>query len=258
MKIIRKEDVSQQYVDSLLNEIDILKQLDHPAIVKLFEFYQDKLNFYLITEYIDGGELFDKISKVKTFSEMEAAIIMKQLLSAVVYCHNRKIVHRDLKPENLLLDCESKLDSIKVIDFGTSIVFDPNTKMRHKYGTPYYIAPEVLNRMYDEKCDVWSCGVIMYILLCGQPPFKGKNHKEIFDKIKAGKYTFSQPEWKEVSRSAKMLIRKMLTYNPEQRVSAEEALNNEWIVSNNMGRRRELKAPILNNILANLAKINIE
>ncbi len=135
MKIIRKEDVSQQYVDSLLNEIDILKKLDHPNIVKIYEFYQDKLNFYLITEYIDGGELFDKISKVKYFSEGDAAIIMKQLLSAVVYCHNRKIVHRDLKPENLLLVQASQIDFIKVIDFGTSIVFDPNTKMRHKFGT---------------------------------------------------------------------------------------------------------------------------
>jgi calcium-dependent protein kinase len=109
----------------------------------------------------------------------------------VIYCHNRKIVHRDLKPENLLLVKNDQIDFIKVIDFGTSIVFDPNTKMRHKFGTPYYIAPEVLNRMYDEKCDVWSCGVIMYILLCGQPPFKGKNHREIFDKIRAGKFQFS-------------------------------------------------------------------
>ena len=149
------------------------------------------MNFYLITEYIDGGELFDKISKVKQFNENDAANIMRQLLSAVVYCHNRKIVHRDLKPENLLLESSSRYDSIKVIDFGTSIVFDPSTKMRHKYGTPYYIAPEVLSRMYDEKCDVWSCGVIMYILLCGQPPFKGKNHKEIFEKIRAGKFTFA-------------------------------------------------------------------
>ena len=103
--------------------------------MKIYEFYQDKLNFYLITEYVAGGELFDKISEVKSFREDEAATIMKQLLSAVVYCHNRKIVHRDLKPENLLLASKDTTDTIKVIDFGTSIVFDPNTKMRHKYGT---------------------------------------------------------------------------------------------------------------------------
>jgi calcium-dependent protein kinase len=131
-----------------------------------------------------------------------------------------------------LLVKSDMIDFIKVIDFGTSIVFDPNTKMRHKFGTPYYIAPEVINRMYDEKCDVWSCGVIMYILLCGSPPFKGKNHREIFEKIKAGKFQFAQPEWQLVSREAKMLIKKMLTYNPDERISAEEALNDEWIFEN--------------------------
>lgn len=132
--------------------------------------------------------------------------------------------------------------------------------MRHKYGTPYYIAPEVLNRMYDEKCDVWSCGVIMYILLCGQPPFKGKNHKEIFEKIRAGKYSFSQPEWTTISREAKSLIRKMLTYNPDERVSAEEALNDEWIHEYASIGKKEvqvtLKQPIMTNIINNVSKIN--
>lgn len=169
-------------------------------------------------------------------------------------------MHRDLKPENLLLDSNAQIDSIKVIDFGTSIMFDPNTKMRHKYGTPYYIAPEVLNRMYDEKCDVWSCGVIMYILLCGQPPFKGKNHKEIFEKIRAGKYSFSQPEWTDISREAKQLIRKMLTYNPDERVSAEEALNDEWIHEYAAIGKKEaqvtLKQPIMTSIINNVSKIN--
>lgn len=134
MKIIRKEEMSKEYVESLLNEIDILKQLDHPNIVRIYEFYQDKLNFYLITEFIEGGELFDKITKIKFFTEKDTAKIMKQLLSAIVYCHNKKIVHRDLKPENLLLEHKDS-DNIKVIDFGTSRVFDPNVKMNHKYGT---------------------------------------------------------------------------------------------------------------------------
>lgn len=134
MKIIMKQEVSKEYIQSLLNEIDILKQLDHPNIVRIYEFYQDKVNFYLVTEYIEGGELFDRITKVKCFTELDAARIMKQLLSAVVYCHNKKIVHRDLKPENLLLEFKNS-DNIKVIDFGTSKVFDPNTKMVQKFGT---------------------------------------------------------------------------------------------------------------------------
>jgi len=128
MKVLKKDEVSKEFKKSLLNEIDILKQLDHPNIVKLYEFYQDKLNFYLITEHIEGGELFEKITKVKFFTEEDAVKIMRQLLSAVVYCHNKKIVHRDLKPENLLLMTKDSY-FIKVIDFGTSSVFDPNTKM---------------------------------------------------------------------------------------------------------------------------------
>ncbi|CDW91278.1 protein kinase domain containing protein [Stylonychia lemnae] len=250
MKIIRKEDVSKEYMQSLLNEIDILKQLDHPNIVRIYEFYQDKLHFYLITEYIEGGELFDKITKVKCFTEADAAKVMKQLLSAVVYCHNKKIVHRDLKPENLLIDLKTQ-DSLKVIDFGTSQIFDPNTKMHQKYGT----------RRYDEKCDVWSCGVIMYILLCGYPPFKGKNHKEIFDKIKTGKFSFAAAEWKNVSREAKVMIKKMLTFTPEERVSAHQALEDEWIVQNAMRQTQksldQFHQPIMNDMMENLKKINV-
>ena len=151
MKIIRKEDVSKEFVESLLNEIEILKKLDHPNIVKIYEFYQDKLNFYLITEYIGGGELFDKITKIKCFTESEAAKIMRQLLSAVVYCHNHKIVHRDLKPENLLLESKDS-DNIKVIDFGTSRVFDPNVKMSHKYGTvSYYICIIIIAILHSSR-----------------------------------------------------------------------------------------------------------
>lgn len=263
MKIIRKDDVSKEFMQSLQNEIEILKQLDHPNIVRLYEFYQDNLNIYLITEFIEGGELFDKITKVKHFTEEDAANVMKQLLQAVTYCHNRKIVHRDLKPENLLM--ESKVsDNIKVIDFGTSRVFDPNTKMNQKFGTvspdsliefqPYYIAPEVLQRKYDEKCDIWSCGVIMYILLCGYPPFKGKSHKEIFERIKQGKYNFQGPEWKEISKEAKVLIKRMLTFNPTDRVSAELALKDEWFHINKAKKEpnEEFKQPVMNQIIENL------
>ena len=134
MKIIRKDDVSNEFMQSLQNEIEILKQLDHPNIVRLYEFYQDDLHIYLITEFIEGGELFDKITKVKNFSEQDAANVMRQLLQAVHYCHIRKIVHRDLKPENLLIESKTS-DNIKVIDFGTSRTFDPNTKMNQKFGT---------------------------------------------------------------------------------------------------------------------------
>ncbi len=260
MKIIKKEECSKEFISSLLNEIEILRDLDHPNIVKLFEFYQDRLNFYLITEFIEGGELFDKITEVRCFTEAKAAHIMEQLLQATVYCHKHKIVHRDLKPENLLLLYKSEDDlTIKVIDFGTSRTFDPNTKMQHKFGTPYYIAPEVLKKMYDEKCDVWSCGVIMYILLCGYPPFRGKGHKEIFEKIKKGSFDMTGSEWKNVSNEAKAMIDRMLTYKPSSRASAEEALHHPWIkMFKDQNVAAKFNEPLMGNLAANLHSFKIE
>lgn len=174
MKIIKKDQVDEQYLQTLQNEIKILKQLDHPNIVKLYEIYSDQDNIYLITEFLEGGELFDLILKTRHFNENIAARIMKQLFQAINYCHSKNIVHRDLKPENLLLQAADKFD-IKVIDFGLSRTFDANKVMCSKLGTPFYIAPEVLKQKYNEKCDIWSCGVILYILLSGTPPFNGKN-----------------------------------------------------------------------------------
>jgi calcium-dependent protein kinase len=137
-------------------------------------------------------------------------------------------VHRDLKPENLLLDKDTENPRIKIIDFGTSQMFDPEKKMNKKFGTPYYIAPEVLNRSYNEKCDVWSCGVIIYILLCGYPPFNGANDKQIIDSVLRGKFTLDEPEWDEVSEEAKDLVRKLLTLDVDKRITAEDAVQHAW------------------------------
>ena len=175
-----------------------------------------------------GGELFDEIIKRKTFTEKDAAEIIKQVLEAVAYCHAHHVVHRDLKPENLLLD-DKDGDSIKVIDFGTSQVFDPNNKMDQTYGTAYYIAPEILNRSYDEKCDIWSIGVIMYILLTGRPPFDGKRDEQIIKAVQKGKYPKDFAAYKNLSSHAKDLISKLLKYKYKDRVSAQEALEHSWI-----------------------------
>ena len=142
------------------------------------------------------------------------------MLSAINYCHIRKIVHRDLKPENLLLDKDEDNPKIKIIDFGTSQLFDPEKKMSQKFGTPYYIAPEVLKKSYNEKCDLWSCGVILYILLCGYPPFNGANDKQIIEAVLKGKYTLDEPEWDDVCEDAKDLVRRLLTYDPDKRITA--------------------------------------
>jgi calcium-dependent protein kinase len=232
MKAIKKKSVLKEEQEKLFSEVSILKDLDHPNIVKLYELYQDENYYYLIMEFCTGGELFDRIQAMHSFTEKIAAEYMKQILSAVVYCHSKGIVHRDLKPENLLLDSKGLDARLKVIDFGTSKKFTSGTKMTQKFGTAYYIAPEVLNKNYDEKCDVWSCGVIMYILLCGYPPFGGANDREILQKVKLGRYKFDEEDWGKISEEAKTLIKRMLTFNPADRINAREALNDKWIQNN--------------------------
>jgi len=228
VKIIRIESMTNEEQERVKNEINVLKTIDHPHIMKIIEFYQDPTYFYIVTEFFNGGELFEKIISLKHFSERKAAQTIKQILSAVNYCHRLKIVHRDLKPENILYESKKEDSLLKVIDFGTSRYFDPCQQMKQKFGTPYYIAPEVLKGNYTEKCDVWSCGVILYILLCGTPPFNGQNDKEIMDSVAQGIYDFDAPEWAEVSDSAQALIRKMLKYDPEERYSAKQVLDDPW------------------------------
>jgi len=234
MKIINKKDalIGNETEAALIKEINILKSLDHPNILKVYEYFNNKRRLYIITELCTGGELFDKISNEKCFNEKIASHVMRQLLSAVQYCHANGIIHRDLKPENILIESVEEYNkeffTIKVIDFGTSDKLAKNKMMDKQIGTPFYIAPEVLNNSYNEKCDIWSCGVIMYILLCGVPPFFGNTDEEIYRAVKEGKYTMDGPEWAEISREAKDLIKVMLRKDITKRVSAEEALNHTW------------------------------
>ena len=215
-----------------IGEVEIISRLDHPNIIKLYEMYEDAKRYYIVSELCTGGELFDYITSKGHLSEILAADIMRQLLSAVSYCHQNHIVHRDLKPENLLLDTpprDSQPLNIKVIDFGTSCLITTNQKLKQRLGTAYYIAPEVLGMNYTEKCDVWSCGVILYILLSGAPPFGGQTDEEILRRVKTGKFSFAHESWRTISETAKSLIRKMLTMDPRQRISAQECLEDEWI-----------------------------
>ena len=233
VKTIDKESITKDMKDrtKFFNEVDILRKADHPNIIRLYEFFEDEKHYHLVTEYVAGGELFDFIIKSKMLSESIAAHFLRQILSAVAYCHERNIVHRDLKPENLLLDRESADATLKVIDFGTSAIFDDSKKLTQKYGTAYYIAPEVLRREYNEKCDIWSCGVILYIFLCGKPPFGGKNDKDILSRVTQGIVSTVGPEWDKISQEAKNLIKKMLEYDPKQRYSAKQALQDPWIIA---------------------------
>ena len=181
---------------------------------------------------------------------------MKQVLSAVAYCHDQNIVHRDLKPENLLLDSDGAGAIIKVIDFGTSQKYDPEKKMHQTYGTPYYIAPEILAGEYNEKCDVWSCGVIMYILLCGRPPFDGQTDDEILENVSKGTYKTDSAVWKNVSKDGLGLVQKCLTYDPEKRISAKDALNHSWI--KNLTEGINVDTVLASNALNNLKEFRAE
>ena len=235
MKIIQCKSLSENHSSTINKEINILKNLDHPNIIKVYEFYQSEKYVYIINELCTGGELFDKIVDVKFFSENVASNIMRQLLSAVAYCHENGVIHRDLKPENILIENSEEKDKdffhIKVIDFGTCEILKKK-KLTEQIGTSFYIAPEVIKNSYNEKCDLWSCGVILYILLCGSPPFYGKNEKEIFKKIIEGNFTFRHKIWKKISSEAKNLVLKLLQVNPSKRLSAKEALEDIWFKKN--------------------------
>lgn len=250
IKTIQKSSISEDMREKsqFFNEVDILRQTDHPNIVRLYEFYEDDESYHLVLEHVTGGELFDYIIKSKHLSESIAANFMKQILSAIAYCHRNNIVHRDLKPENLLLDKEGPDASLKIIDFGTSAIFDPKKQMTHKYGTAYYIAPEVLSKNYNEKCDLWSCGVILYILLSGRPPFYGKNDKEILRSVLEGHYSIQGAEWAKISPEAKSLISRMLQFNPKDRITSEQALNHPWILGLSETNTLSIDSVSLNNL----------
>ncbi|CAD8110398.1 unnamed protein product [Paramecium sonneborni] len=231
MKQIAKDKILASQREKMIQEVNILKDLDHPNIVNIYELYQDERYYYLITEYLSGGELFDKIQQRKNLNESMAANYMKQILSAVNYCHQRNIVHRDLKPENILFDQKGTEQNIKIIDFGTAKQILSNTKLKQMTGTPYFIAPEVIDQNYNSKCDLWSCGVILYIMMSGKPPFKGINVDDLYRNIKNGYIDFTGSEWQFVSQDAKSFISKLLLVDPSKRMSAEQALKDPWIVS---------------------------
>ena len=230
MKIIEKSSNDEEKEDEIKNEINILRKLDHPNILKINDFFSTKKEYFLITEFCPEGELFYEIKNFAPFDEALAGWYMKQILSAVNYCHKSKIIHRDLKPENILIYQRNKkgFNSIKIIDFGTAILF--NKKDKNLAGSIYYLAPEIIskNRKYTEKCDIWSCGIIMYILLTGKPPFNGDSDEEILKKILQNHLDLEKYPWSVISLKAKDLIKKLLETDIKKRITAEEALNHEW------------------------------
>eukprot|EP00913_Durusdinium_trenchii_P031564 g29556.t1 len=230
-------------------EVDIQSSLDHPNIVKLYEVFQDAKRFYLVMELCTGGELFERIvaesekhDGARAFDERGAATYMQQILGAMSYLHKNNFAVegfiviqcvKDIKPENFLMQNKEANAEIKVIDFGLAKNYVPGSgaSMKTRAGTPYYVAPQVLAGAYDEKCDIWSCGVICYILLCGYPPFYGEKDKDILAMVKKGAVKFDPADWSDVSSDAIDFIKLMLTYDPKTRPSAGDLLTHKWLTA---------------------------
>jgi len=217
-------------LDKFRREIEIMKKMDHPNIIKIYEVFESERSLYIIMEECKGGEIFDRIiehiQNKQMYSEKDAANIFQQVMSCIQYCHNQNICHRDLKPENLLyLNPGSEKDNrIKVIDFGLSQACD---RLKTKVGTAYYVSPEILNGNYTHLCDIWSAGVILYILLSGDPPFNGPNDNAIYNKVAQMKFSFPENKWKNISKEAKDLISHMLVPEKE-RFTASKVLEHDW------------------------------
>jgi calcium-dependent protein kinase len=250
LKVVKKEIINlQDDSKKFLKDIEVLSQIDHPNIIKIFEYFIAEDSYFVIVELAKGCELMEIIEQLSRYSENQAAIIMEQLFSCVAYMHSKGIVHRDLKPENIMMESSNIGDlSIKLIDFGSAYSISNSAigknlhkekKIRLRIGTPYYMAPEVIAGYYDKKCDLWSLGIIMYILLGAEPPFIGEDDFETFELVKIGKYTYSGSQWSNVSKSAKALIDKLLTLDPKKRLSAEEALKDPWILSNASAKNKK-------------------
>jgi calcium-dependent protein kinase len=242
IKIIDRTKDGEKRFES---EVNIHQSLDHPNIAKLYEYFKDASKYYLVMELCTGGTLFDRTIEESekheddgiAFDDDEAANLMQQILSAISYIHNKRLVHRDIKPENFLIQntminkttSAAKLEAvIKMIDFGEAVSFDGGNPMTEHVGEPSYVAPQVVHGQYNHKCDIWSCGVICYYMLCGYPPFYGGSDDEILKMVKQGKFDFPSPEWDEKSSAAKDFISSALTLDENSRPEAEILLKHSW------------------------------
>ncbi|XP_036719199.1 calcium/calmodulin-dependent protein kinase type II subunit beta isoform X7 [Balaenoptera musculus] len=268
-KIINTKKLSARDHQKLEREARICRLLKHSNIVRLHDSISEEGFHYLVFDLVTGGELFEDIVAREYYSEADASHCIQQILEAVLHCHQMGVVHRDLKPENLLLASKCKGAAVKLADFGLAIEVQGDQQAWFGFaGTPGYLSPEVLRKeAYGKPVDIWACGVILYILLVGYPPFWDEDQHKLYQQIKAGAYDFPSPEWDTVTPEAKNLINQMLTINPAKRIAAHEALKHPWVcqrstVASMMHRqetveclkkfnaRRKLKGAILTTMLA--------
>lgn len=234
VKVIKKPEKDCKLKRMLEVEKDILGRISHPNVVKVYEIFESPTSLYIVMELVEGGDLFDRIVSEGHFNEETTLRLTKELLEALHYLHTTAhVAHRDLKPENLLLATKSMDSPMKLTDFGMSKVYqtaEVQGTMSTRCGTPGYVAPEIISKMpYTEKVDLWSVGVVVYIMLCGRPPFYGENDVAVMRKITQGKYKFPKQYWSNVSDDAKSFITHLLQVNPTQRPTCAEALQHKWL-----------------------------
>lgn len=229
IKIIDKAKVED--MNDIQREIEIMSMVDHPNVIRLYEIYEEPKKMHLVMELVTGGELFDRIVAQGNYTEKDAADTIGTLCNALAYLHDKNIVHRDLKPENILYQSPDPDAKIKVADFGLARVVSGKDLMKTACGTPGYVAPEILkNQGYDSGAvDVWSAGVILYILLCGFPPFYEEELPALFEQILHARYDFPSPWWDAISKEAKDLVTKMLHLDPKTRLTAKQVCQHPWI-----------------------------
>jgi len=231
IKVIKKSaiNVDVKTQKRYKTEVEILRTVDHPHIISLKDLFNTKEKLYLVMEFVNGGELFDKIVDKGSYSEKDAATVVWKVLDAIQYLHQKNIAHRDLKPENLLLK-SSDDTHVMLSDFGLSRILGEESMMSTACGTPYYVAPEVVKAIsYTKEVDMWSIGVITYFLLAGFPPFMGEKLTDIVEQILEADFSFPSPYWDDVSDQAKDFVSKLLVIDPRARYSAEQALDHPWL-----------------------------
>ncbi|KAL8192770.1 hypothetical protein R6Q57_027218 [Mikania cordata] len=227
--------VTGEDVRSIKLEIEIMTRLSgHPNVVDLKYVYEEEGYVHLVMELCAGGELFHQLEKQGRFSESDARVLFRDLMQVVRFCHDKGVVHRDLKPENILLATKASSSQIKLADFGLATYINPGQSLHGTVGSPFYIAPEVLAGGYNQAADVWSAGVILYILLSGKPPFWGKSKSRIFDAVRAASLRFQSDPWNGISSSAKELIKGMLHTDPSVRFTAQQVLDHTWTSGMNL------------------------
>lgn len=230
IKCVLRKDLPPADDAAIYDEVAILASLNHPHIVPLIDFFDEKDCYFIVMELMSGGDLFDRIGKKKSYSEADARDLVVKMLKAVAYCHARRIAHCDMKPKNLLLMSDDNDSFIKLADFGFAARVHEAKSLTKQCGTPFFVSPEILMRKpYDQQSDMWSVGCIVFLLLSGNLPFMGRSQKELFRKIVSGKFDFDDEDWQDVSEDAKDLVRRLLVLNPDDRITASEAIRHKWL-----------------------------